>query len=153
MEKATAYLNVNNGQLSQKPSQTSANSKSTTPCGMRLEWVRAIHHKLHLRYGEAWVAQSDAFTTEEIEVDWAEVLSGITGEQVKWGLDTWSGDFPPNVTQFKNKCLKMGEADKPMNASHKVLDPARTLEAKRASRGVVEQEMAKMKEIFNRRQA
>lgn len=116
-------------------------------------WVEAIRHKLHLRYGEAWVAQSDAFTEEELVVDWAEVLAGMTGEQIKWGLDTWAGDYPPNATQFRNKCQTVDADKKPLNASHhpaSEITDKYLLAEKPAQESVAQAEIKNMRKILNK---
>lgn len=47
-------------------------------------------------------------TTEDIQAsmnEWGEVLGKCTPEEIKHGLDTWEGVYPPNVFEFKAACL------------------------------------------------
>ncbi len=42
---------------------------------------------------------------EEIAVkEWSEALSGLTGEQIKKGLKSWSGEWPPSSQEFRMAC-------------------------------------------------
>ena len=43
---------------------------------------------------------------EEVAVtEWAQGLAGITGAQMKRGLENWQGDWPPSLTEFRDACL------------------------------------------------
>lgn len=37
--------------------------------------------------------------------EWAERLGDLTSEQIKRGLQEWSGKWPPNVEEFRAACL------------------------------------------------
>ena len=41
--------------------------------------------------------------------EWANQLEGVTGEQVKHGLDNWAEDWPPSSAEFAKLCK--GESD------------------------------------------
>jgi hypothetical protein len=38
-------------------------------------------------------------------MEWAGGLSGLTGEEIKRGFDTWEEDWPPSLSEFRNACL------------------------------------------------
>lgn len=60
--------------------------------------------KLQARYGHKWTSSIEGI--EQIAVtEWAQGLAGITGEQVKTGLELWSGDWPPCMDEFRDACL------------------------------------------------
>lgn len=42
---------------------------------------------------------------EAAVAEWSNGLSGVTGEQIKHGLDTWSEDWPPSLPEFRNACM------------------------------------------------
>jgi len=46
---------------------------------------------------------------EDAVTEWAEQLSGLTGEQIKHGLVEWDGDWPPSSTEFRKACLDVGK--------------------------------------------
>lgn len=71
-------------------------------------WVSALFKKIQARYGHKWTSCIDGI--EDIAVaEWSETLGGLTGEQIKHGLDTWNGDWPPSAPEFKNACLGKGQ--------------------------------------------
>lgn len=37
--------------------------------------------------------------------EWAEILGGLTGEQIKHGLGVWRQDWPPSADEFKSACI------------------------------------------------
>lgn len=42
---------------------------------------------------------------EEMAVnEWSIGLSGLTGEQIKKGLDTWQESWPPSLPEFREAC-------------------------------------------------
>lgn len=41
--------------------------------------------------------------------EWSEQMAGVTGEQVRQGLDQWNEDWPPSCAEFKKICV--GSAD------------------------------------------
>jgi len=67
-------------------------------------WIEAIHAKLHLRYPQQWSTAIEGLDEDALITEWQNVLTGLTGLQVKYGLDMWTGDFPPNVQQFRKLC-------------------------------------------------
>ena len=66
--------------------------------------MAALFAKLQGRYGTKFVAQFEGI--ERVAMDeWAQGLSGITGEQIATGLRLWQEDWPPSLPEFRNACL------------------------------------------------
>jgi hypothetical protein len=66
-------------------------------------WVSALFKKFQARYGHKWTTAIEGI--EEIAVnEWAEGLSGVTGEQIKRGLSEWAEAWPPSMGEFKAAC-------------------------------------------------
>lgn len=36
--------------------------------------------------------------------EWANGLAGMTGEQIRCGLDTWGEPWPPSLPEFRKAC-------------------------------------------------
>ena len=85
------------------PADSTTNSAST-PSKMPREWVAVLFAKLQGRYGTKFMAQFEGI--ERVAMDeWAQVLSGIAGEQIATGLRLWQEDWPPSLPEFRNACL------------------------------------------------
>jgi hypothetical protein len=41
---------------------------------------------------------------EEVATEWAKVLTGLTVDDLKHGLDKWDSKYPPNVMEFRDLC-------------------------------------------------
>jgi hypothetical protein len=66
-------------------------------------WISALFKKFQARYGSKWVSAIDGI--EELAVtEWAEALSGLTGGDIKRGLDAWDGEWPPSAMEFLRAC-------------------------------------------------
>ncbi len=90
---------------------------TSKPTGTMLPeaWVAALFEKMRRRYGNLWTKNigetpEDAAATMD---EWREVLGGITGDQLKFALDTWDAEYPPSVMQFRTRCRSMER--KPMH--------------------------------------
>ena len=65
--------------------------------------MSALFKKFQARYGHKWMAAIDGI--EELAVgEWARELSGLNGEAIRAGLDTWDGDWPPSAPEFARLC-------------------------------------------------
>lgn len=69
-------------------------------------WVESLHARLTVRYGAAWLRLWQDVPVEALRADWAEVLSGITPEAIRYALGHLPEDAPPNATQFRALCLR-----------------------------------------------
>jgi hypothetical protein len=76
--------------------------------------------------------------------EWAHGLAGMTGEQIRRGLDSWQEPWPPSLPEFKRACIG---ADNPHNtAAYKRFPKA--LPKPKASAQVVAECMAMMREAL-----
>lgn len=67
-------------------------------------WVSALFKKFQARYLHRWTSAIDGI--EEVSVDeWGRKLAGLTGDQIRHGLDSWSGEWPPTADEFRDCCL------------------------------------------------
>lgn len=63
------------------------------------------------RFGSTWTREYGEADGEAAEI-WCEALGGLTGEQLKHGVDAckeWTERFPPNLAQFSKLCLTTTE--------------------------------------------
>jgi len=65
--------------------------------------VLAIFKKLQARYLHKWTSAIEGIEEEAMR-EWGRVLKGLTGEQIKCGLDNWSSDWPPAADEFRKAC-------------------------------------------------
>lgn len=64
-----------------------------------------IFAKFQVRYGHKWVSAYPAGTVLDLAlVEWAQGLGGFSADEIKHGLDAWSGDWPPSLPEFKRAC-------------------------------------------------
>ena len=117
-------------------------------------WVLAIFKKFQARYLHKWTSAIDGIEAEAMS-EWSRVLAGLTGDQIKHGLDTWDGEWYPTAGEFRQACLghqkngfgldyvpQMYREEKPTDA--KQLETDRTGHMT-ASKETVEGEIAKMR--------
>ena len=83
----------------------SINSHERQSTGENLSevWVLALFKKFQARYLSKWTSSFEGI--EEIAVkEWAQVLAGLTGEQISIGLNNLSDEWPPSATGFRAIC-------------------------------------------------
>ena len=70
-----------------------------------MSWAIALFRKLQVAYPHQW---SSAYPTDEIVDEalglWSEVLSGVTGEQIRHGLQSLPSEFIPSAMAFRKLC-------------------------------------------------
>lgn len=66
-------------------------------------WISALFRKFQARYGHKWVSAMEGIE-EAAVAEWAEVLAGLSGEQIAKGLATWREDWPPSAPEFERAC-------------------------------------------------
>lgn len=74
-------------------------------------WVDSLFAKLSVRYGTAFQAMYRDLDPEAVKADWAEVLDGVSGQSIGYGLRYLPSDRPPNAQQFRDLCRKAPTAD------------------------------------------
>jgi hypothetical protein len=75
---------------------------------------------------------------------WAEELAGLTGEQIKNGLNNLPEDYPPTPKQFKKLCIGMNEHN---TKAYKPFDRSKALELK-ADKEAARKHMNDIKKIL-----
>ena len=73
---------------------------------MQSAWVDEIFGRLTVRYGRSFLDQYGDAPIPLVKADWANLLSGITYDGVKYGLGM-GGERPPNAVQFRARCICM----------------------------------------------
>ena len=71
--------------------------------GLPAHWVSALFKKFQVRYGHKFTTSIDGLESLAID-EWAKGLSGVTGEQIKHGLEVWAGEWPPSLAEFRDVC-------------------------------------------------
>ena len=83
---------------------TKSQSETLNKTGLPLSWVSALFKKLQARYGHKWSTCIEGI--EEMAVtEWSQGLAGLTGEQIKKGLDNLTDGWPPSLPEFRAACL------------------------------------------------
>jgi hypothetical protein len=68
--------------------------------------INKLFAKLAARYGSRWTSQwSDTDLLKLGKHEWFESLQHLKVGDIKTGLDSWNGDFPPNIVEFKRECM------------------------------------------------
>lgn len=98
-------------------------------------WVKHLMGKLAVRYGDAWFRKWDGIPMDAVRADWAEVLDGLRGTSIEYGLRYLPHDYPPTAAQFRALCNGAPETSKLAALPAPEVNPARTreLRAKLAS--------------------
>ncbi|HFD86888.1 MAG TPA: hypothetical protein ENJ35_04335 [Gammaproteobacteria bacterium] len=75
---------------------------------MSEKWVAALFRKFQARYGHKWTSSIEGIERTEV-AEWSEGLAGYTPDEIKHGLDTWSGVWPPSLPEFKAACRSLAD--------------------------------------------
>lgn len=68
--------------------------------------ISGLFAKMQVRYGHKWTSQHTDRDLQRLALtEWADGLSGLTVEQIKTGLESWQGDWPPSLPEFYKSCL------------------------------------------------
>lgn len=67
-------------------------------------WVDHLFSKLAVRYGDAWIRKWEGIPMAAVRADWAEVLGGMDGKALSFGLDSLPPDYPPTAAAFRQAC-------------------------------------------------
>ena len=87
-------------------SSTTSHEKTSKKMAVPITWISALFKKFQGRYGTKWVACIEGIEEEAVK-EWAEGLYGLTGLQIKKGLDSLDDDWPPSLPAFKKACGKV----------------------------------------------
>ncbi|MEW6647826.1 MAG: hypothetical protein AB1450_11545 [Pseudomonadota bacterium] len=85
--------------------QQKRSGKTSSAPHLETRWVDALFAKLGARYGHKWIsAFPSADAIDLAKAEWGARLAGISGEEIRRGLDTWRNEWPPSVDEFRNAC-------------------------------------------------
>ncbi len=112
-----------------------------------ITWILAIFKKFSARYIHKWDSAIEG-REKEIAIEWSKYLSGLTGKDIKRGLENWCEDWPPSCIEFKKSCMKT----KRTAPYHKEIIPNRLIEsdelkADRKAKGIAE--LIKIRKLIN----
>ena len=82
--------------------------KTSNKTDLPTNWVSALFLKFQRRYPHKWASAIDGDEEGTIK-EWANYLAGLTGEQIKHGLESWDEDWPPSAIEFRKCCLGEGK--------------------------------------------
>lgn len=102
-------------------------------------WVDHLFAKLATRYGAAFSAMYRDTDPAVVKADWAEVLTGLDGDSIGYGLRYLPTDRPPNAMQFRDACRRA-----PVQASTRL--PAPSIDT--ASREFVEKTVRRVRDAI-----
>lgn len=96
-------------------------------------------------YSHKWLSAIDTDELLNLAVEeWSERLHGLTGDDIKRGLDNLTGEWPPTPHQFRELCI--GD-EKHKTGAYKPFDKSRALELK-PSKEIARAGMAKAKAML-----
>lgn len=120
-------------------------------------WIDALFARLTVRYGAAFMRQYEGIPLDAVKSDWAAVLGGFDGEDIKHALGSLPADWPPTVMQFRALCNNRPRQDEPLRIDGPPPDPARVaaliqrmVDAPQATRGPASV-IARLREIAQTR--
>ena len=99
----------------QSRSQTSKKTGSKKSDPMPAHWVAGLFARFQALYGHRWTSAIDGIEEQAVAA-WADTLAGITGEQIKSGIDTLACEWPPSAPQFRLHCLYASGVPRPDQA-------------------------------------
>lgn len=80
-----------------------SHEKTSNETGLPLNWIAALFKKFQVIYLHKWTSAIEGI--EDFAVtEWSQGLSGLTGEQIKLGIDSLKEDWPPSVIAFRALC-------------------------------------------------
>lgn len=139
-------------------SSTRSQGETSSKTDLPKAWVSALFKKFQARYGHKWTSVIEGI--EELAVsEWAEGLAGLTGTQIKTGLDALNEYWPPSMNEFRDACLgkRKGKNEFGLDyipeyyrARPPVLDKSRLLSSdqREEKRKVAAEQLKKLKEAL-----
>ena len=78
-------------------------NETSTKTGLPLTWIAALFKKFQVIYLHKWTSAIEGI--EDLAVtEWSQGLAGLSGEQIKLGIDSLSDGWPPPVIAFRALC-------------------------------------------------
>lgn len=78
--------------------------KTSRKTALPLHWISALFIKFQSRYLHKWTSAIEGIE-ESVVIEWSQELAGLTGAQIKTGVDNWKEAWPPSSAEFKKCCL------------------------------------------------
>ena len=75
--------------------------------GLSEVWVLALFKKFQAIYLTKWTSALEGIEKTAM-VEWSQALRGLTGDQIKNGLDSLSEEWPPSAIGFRALCEGKG---------------------------------------------
>jgi len=82
---------------------------------MPAHWVAGLFAKFQALYGHRWTSAIDGIEEQAVAA-WGDALAGITGEQIRAGLDALADEWPPSAPKFRLHCLYASGVPRPDRA-------------------------------------
>jgi len=80
-------------------------STSTNAAALPLSWVDRLFERMALTYGRKFSDQWGTVDATAMKKHWAEKLAGLTGPEIKRGVDALdTRDWPPSLPEFLKLC-------------------------------------------------
>lgn len=97
-------------------------------------WLNHLFGKLAVRYGDAWFRKWDGIPMAAVRADWAQVLDGLSGDSIGYGLQYLPDDFPPTAPAFRALCNRRPDQVPLLDAPKHVNGPGAALAVERMQR-------------------
>lgn len=117
-----------------------------TPTAIPEAWTAALFSKLQARYGNRWLSSYPGRLAKIAMAEWSQGLAGMTGEQIKRGLDTWDSQWPPSLPEFRAACRGESADWAHRGAAYRPFRKA--LPKPKANKTLVASQLAKMREVL-----
>lgn len=106
--------------------------------------MHEIFTRLSVRYGSKFAASYAPHSLEVVSDDWAEFLDGVSANSIQYALVNLPLEWPPNVMQFRDLCMRMPDPYK-----HSLPMPKQDKERAEATRKRIAADMAKLTAKLN----
>jgi len=82
--------------------------------------------------------------------EWRAGLAGVTGEQIRHGLETWQEPWPPSLPEFRHACLGQSTGSDWEHSGEAYKRFPKALPKPKADIEVVQSEIAKMRDCLRK---
>lgn len=87
---------------------TESQQKTSEKTALPIHWITEIFKVFQSRYFSKWSTPLEGIQDRAVR-EWATGLYGLSGEQIKHGLDNWDSDWPPSLPEFVKCCLNISD--------------------------------------------
>ena len=82
---------------------TTSQDGTSNKTGLPISWISALFKKFQAIYGHKWVISIEGIE-ETAVTEWSQGLAGLSGEDVKRGIDNLHDEWPPSLPVFRALC-------------------------------------------------